>query len=53
MSIDFASAGNVKTILLTTYKRDGTGVRTPVSIAFGDGRVLPLLRQGMEDQAPA
>ena len=28
----------VKTILLTTYKRDGTPVGTPVSIAFDGGR---------------
>jgi uncharacterized protein len=27
-----------KTVLLTTYKRDGTGVDTPVSIAVEDGR---------------
>ena len=29
-----------KTILLTTYKRDGTPVSTPVSIAFADGRAF-------------
>jgi uncharacterized protein len=29
---------DAKTILLTTYKRDGTPVETPVSIAFGGGR---------------
>jgi uncharacterized protein len=29
-----------KTILLTTYKRDGTPVTTPVSIAFADGRAF-------------
>jgi uncharacterized protein len=29
-----------KTILLTTYKRDGTGVTTPVSIAFAGGRAF-------------
>jgi uncharacterized protein len=28
----------VKTILLTTYKRDGTAVPTPVSVAFDCGR---------------
>ena len=28
----------VKTILLTTYKRDGTPVGTPVSVAFDGGR---------------
>lgn len=28
------------TILLTTYKRDGTPVGTPVSIAFGGGRAF-------------
>ena len=40
MSSDFASARNARTILLTTYKRDGTAVPTPVSIAFGDGRAF-------------
>lgn len=40
MSSEFASARNAKTILLTTYKRDGTPVPTPVSIAFGDGRAF-------------
>jgi|SRR5215216_2071798 len=29
-----------KTILLTTYKRDGTPVATPVSIAFDDDRAF-------------
>jgi hypothetical protein len=29
---------DAKTILLSTYKRDGTPVETPVSIAFGGGR---------------
>jgi uncharacterized protein len=29
-----------KTILLTTYKRDGTAVGTPVSIAFDDDRAF-------------
>ena len=40
MNNDFASAKGAKTILLTTYKRDGTGVPTPVSIAFDDGRAF-------------
>ena len=40
MSSDFASASNARTILLTTYKRDGTPVPTPVSIAFDDGRAF-------------
>ena len=40
MSSDFASVRNAKTILLTTYKRDGTPVPTPVSIAFDDGRAF-------------
>jgi uncharacterized protein len=31
---DFALLRTAKTILLTTYKRDGTPVATPVSIAF-------------------
>lgn len=35
----FETLTDSKTILLTTYKRDGTGVDTPVSLAFGaDGR---------------
>lgn len=34
MSNDFALLRSAKTILLTTYKRDGTPVATPVSIAF-------------------
>ena len=29
-----------KTVLLTTYKRDGTGVDTPVSIAFDGDRAF-------------
>jgi uncharacterized protein len=40
VSTDFAAVKNAKTILLTTYKRDGTPVPTPVSIAFGDGRAF-------------
>ncbi len=36
---------DAKTILLTTYKRDGTAVATPVSVAFeGSGRARPLGR---------
>jgi hypothetical protein len=31
---------NAKTILLTTYKRDGTPVATPVSVAFDGGRAF-------------
>jgi hypothetical protein len=31
---------NTKTVLLTTYKRDGTAVSTPVSIAFDDDRAF-------------
>jgi PPOX class probable F420-dependent enzyme len=34
----FASVKDAKTILLTTYKRDGTAVSTPVSIAFDGDR---------------
>jgi hypothetical protein len=40
VSTDFAPVKNAKTILLTTYKRDGTPVPTPVSIAFDDGRAF-------------
>jgi uncharacterized protein len=36
----FASAREAKTILLTTYKRDGTPVGTPVSIAFDGDRAF-------------
>ena len=35
-----AAVENTKTILLTTYKRDGTAVATPVSIAFDGDRAL-------------
>lgn len=38
MSADLAQLKDTKTILLTTYKRDGTGVDTPVSIAFDGDR---------------
>lgn len=31
---------DTKTILLTTYKRDGTPVGTPVSVAFDDIRAF-------------
>ena len=40
MSSEFVSARNAKTILLTTYKRDGTAVGTPVSIAFDGDRAF-------------
>ena len=40
MNNDFASAKGAKTILLTTYKRDGTPVGTPVSIAFDGDRAF-------------
>ena len=35
-----SSLKNTKTILLTTYKRDGTPVDTPVSIAFDGDRAF-------------
>jgi len=35
-----AAVENTKTILLTTYKRDGTAVGTPVSIAFDGDRAF-------------
>ena len=35
MKDEFGALRRAKTMLLTTYKRDGTGVGTPVSIAFG------------------
>ncbi|HYB87135.1 MAG TPA: PPOX class F420-dependent oxidoreductase [Streptosporangiaceae bacterium] len=37
---DLATARTAKTILLTTYKRDGTAVGTPVSIAFDGDRAF-------------
>ena len=37
MNAGLASIRDAKTILLTTYKRDGTAVATPVSLAF-DGQ---------------
>ena len=40
MSAAFAPVKNAKTILLTTYKRDGTAVGTPVSTAFDGDRVF-------------
>jgi len=40
MSTGFAAVRNAKTVLLTTYKRDGTGVETPVSIAFDGERAF-------------
>jgi hypothetical protein len=38
MSAGLASIRDAKTILLTTYKRDGTAVATPVSLAFDGER---------------
>jgi uncharacterized protein len=40
MSAGFGPVKDVKTILLTTYKRDGTAVGTPVSIAFDGDRAF-------------
>ena len=40
MSAGFGPVKEVKTILLTTYKRDGTAVGTPVSIAFDGDRAF-------------
>jgi uncharacterized protein len=40
VSSDLAVARGTKTILLTTYKRDGTPVSTPVSIAFDGDRAF-------------
>jgi hypothetical protein len=45
MSAALAPLKDAKTILLTTYKRDGTAVDTPVSVAFRQRLgFLPLLR---------
>lgn len=40
MSTTLAPLRDAKTILLTTYKRDGTAVGTPVSIAFDGDRAF-------------
>lgn len=40
MNNDLQALSNTKTILLTTYKRDGTPVPTPVSIAFDGDRAF-------------
>jgi PPOX class probable F420-dependent enzyme len=40
MGSGLAPVKDAKTILLTTYKRDGTGVGTPVSIAFDGDRAF-------------
>ncbi len=40
MSATLVPLKDSKTILLTTYKRDGTGVSTPVSIAFAGARAF-------------
>ena len=40
MSAGFTPVQNAKTVLLTTYKRDGTPVGTPVSIAFDGERAF-------------
>jgi PPOX class probable F420-dependent enzyme len=40
MDNDLALLKDAKTILLTTYKRDGTPVATPVSIAFAGDRAF-------------
>ena len=40
MSSDLGAVRDTRTILLTTYKRDGTGVETPVSIAFEGDRAF-------------
>ena len=40
MDSDLAPLESAKTILLTTYKRDGTPVATPVSIAFAGDRAF-------------
>jgi uncharacterized protein len=40
VSSDLSAVKDAKTILLTTYKRDGTPVQTPVSIAFDGDRAF-------------
>jgi len=40
VSSDLRAVRSARTILLTTYRRDGTPVETPVSIAFESGRAF-------------
>ena len=40
MTTTFDALHDTKTVLLTTFRRDGRGVDTPVSIAFDDGRAF-------------
>jgi uncharacterized protein len=40
MASNFDQVRTAKTIMLTSYKRDGTGVVTPVSIAFDGDRAF-------------
>jgi hypothetical protein len=40
VSSDLKTVRDAKTVLLTTYKRDGTPVETPVSIAFEGNRAF-------------
>ena len=40
VSSDLGAVRSARTILLTTYRRDGTPVETPVSIAFESGRAF-------------
>jgi len=40
MATDIQALRAVKTVLLTTYRRDGTPVATPVSIAFDGARAV-------------
>jgi len=40
MNSSLGAISGAKTILLTTYRRDGTPVPTPVSVAFNGGRAF-------------
>jgi uncharacterized protein len=40
MSATLDPIGSAKTVVLRSYKRDGTAVATPVSIAFAGGRAF-------------
>jgi len=40
MNSRLESLKDTKTVLLTTYKRDGTPIDTPVSVAFIDERAF-------------
>jgi len=52
MNAGLAPLKNAKTILLTTYKRDGTAVDTPVSIASAAHHLDPMPLTSGASQLP-